>query len=57
MEEIIENLEWALMTIEDELKFGLTEELAIKRREARVRGVLKDAIKNLKKELDKNKQS
>ena len=47
---IIDKLEWAYYTIKDQLKFGLPEELAIKARERRVSGVLKDAIDELKKE-------
>lgn len=42
-----EKLEWALMTLRDQLKFGLPESEAIKRREGRVRGVLIDAVKEL----------
>jgi hypothetical protein len=48
MKESIELLEWGYMTLKDKLQFGLPEEEAIKAREKRVRGVLKDAIKRLK---------
>ena len=41
-------LEWGYYTIKDQLKFGLPEEIAIGRREMRVRGVLKDAIERVK---------
>jgi hypothetical protein len=44
----VELLEWGYHTLKDQLKFGLPEEIAIVRREARVRGVLKDAIKQVK---------
>lgn len=40
MESVLEELNWAKMTIDDKLKFGLEEEQAIKRREMRVKGVL-----------------
>ena len=46
-ENIKSELEWALMTLRDELKFGLPEDQAIKRREGRARGVLITATKTL----------
>ncbi len=52
MDNVIEKLEWALMTIQEQLKFGLAEEDAIKMRERQVRGVLKDVIKELKNKQD-----
>lgn len=47
-QELIEKLEWAFHTINDKLTFGLPEEQAIIRREHRIRGVLRDVIKELK---------
>ncbi len=44
----VELLEWGYHTIKDKLTFGLPEEEAIKRRELRVRGVLRDAIQQVK---------
>ena len=44
----IELLEWGYYTIKDKLTFGLPEEIAITRREMRVAGVLKEAIKQVK---------
>ena len=44
----VELLEWGYYTLKDQLKFGLPEEIAITRREVRVRGVLKDAIEQVK---------
>ena len=51
----LEKLEWAYHTVKEQLKFGLPEEEAIKRREARIRGVLKDAIKEVR-ELEQENQ-
>lgn len=48
--DVVESLEWALMTISDQLKFGMPEELAVYRRESRVKGVLIDVVKKLKGE-------
>ena len=44
----IELLEWGYYTIKDKLQFGLPEEIAVYRRETRVKAVLKDAIKQVK---------
>ena len=44
----VELLEWGYYTIKDQLQFGLPEEQAIRARERRVSGVLKDAIKQVK---------
>lgn len=46
--EIIGDLNWAYMTINDQLKFGLPEEMAIRRRELRVKGVLLTSIRKMK---------
>lgn len=45
----LDKLEWALMTIEDQLQFGLPEDQAAKARERRVKGVLLDAVKEIKR--------
>jgi hypothetical protein len=45
---ILEKLEWAYHTIDEQLKFGLPEEHAIKARERRLKGVLLDVINELK---------
>lgn len=45
---VIEQLEWAQMTLREKLQFGLPEEHAIKRREARSRGVFLSEIPRLK---------
>lgn len=55
----VELLEWGYYTLKDQLKFGLPEEVAIVRREMRVRGVLKDAIEQVKakdKEIEELKR-
>lgn len=49
MSNISEKLEWALMTLKDKLTFGMDESQAVYRREARVRGVLVDAVKEVKR--------
>ena len=43
----VELLEWGYYTIKDKLQFGLPEEIAVYRRETRVKAVLKDAIKQV----------
>ena len=48
LEKIISRLEWAYNTIDSKLTFGLPEEIAIGRREIRVKGVLMESIKKLK---------
>lgn len=48
--DMLDKLEWAYHTIDEQLKFGLPEEQAIKARERRVKGVLMDVIKQMKKE-------
>lgn len=48
LEKIISRLEWAYNTIEHKLTFGLPEEVAIGMRESRVKGVLMEAIEELK---------
>jgi hypothetical protein len=40
----VELLEWGYHTIKDKLTFGLPEDIAVYRRETRVKAVLKDAI-------------
>lgn len=47
IEDVLEELRWARMTIKNKLKFGLPEDIAIKSRERRVNGVLITAIKKL----------
>lgn len=42
--ELITLLNWALNTLVDRLQFGLPEDIAYKRRESRVKGVLREAI-------------
>ena len=44
----LELMEWGYYTLEDKLQFGLPEEIAVYRRETRVKAVLKDAIKQVK---------
>jgi hypothetical protein len=46
--DVVRLIEWALMTIRDKLQFGLPEEIAIQRREMRVKGVLVDVLKQVK---------
>ena len=51
-----ESLEWALNTIRDKLQFGLDESQAIVCRERRIKGVLIDAleeVKEMEEELEK----
>lgn len=45
---LLDKLEWAYDTLESKLQFGLPEEIAIKRREVRVKQVLKEAVKEIK---------
>lgn len=54
LKDIIKLLEWGLMTIEDKLKFGLPEEVAIQRRELRVKGILEDSLEQLKEILNED---
>jgi hypothetical protein len=44
----LELMEWGYYTLKDKLQFGLPEEIAVYRRETRVKAVLKDAIKQVK---------
>lgn len=50
--DLLEELRWAKMTLDDKLKFGMPEEEAIKRRELRVKGVLLTAIPKVEKLLE-----
>lgn len=50
--DLIRTLNWALMTIRDKLQFGLPEEIAIQRREMRVKGALVDAIEQVEELLE-----
>jgi len=53
---LTETLEWAYTTLAGKLKFGLPEEQAIKRRETRVKGVLKEVIPKIEQlEADNEK--
>lgn len=47
--EILDKLEWAYVTLRDKVKFGMPEDQAVYRREARARGVLCEAVKELTK--------
>lgn len=44
----VELLEWGYYTIKDKLTFGFPEDMAVYRRETRVKAVLKDAIEQVK---------
>ena len=46
---LLDKLEWAHHTINEQLRFGLPEEQAIKARERRVKGVLVDAIAEVRR--------
>lgn len=54
--EIVELLEWGYYTLKDKLTFGLPEEIAVYRREARVKAILKDAIEQIKEMKEKIKK-
>lgn len=57
--EIIKSIDWAIDTIRDQLKFGLTDNplAAAKRREARAKGVLLDCKKEIQSLKDQLAQS
>jgi hypothetical protein len=45
---LLDKLEWALHTVREKLTFGMGEAEGIKHRESRVKGVLIDAVKEVK---------
>jgi hypothetical protein len=54
LQEVINSLEWAKLTIDDRLQFGLPETMAIQIREARVKGVLSEVLKKLRELKNEN---
>jgi hypothetical protein len=49
--EILKQLEWVELTLKEKLQFGLPEEVAIKRREQRTKGVLLNVIPEIQELL------
>lgn len=51
LKEVLKEQEWARMTYKDKLKFGMTEDQAIKSRERRYNGVFMTTIRKIKEVL------